>query len=182
MDRAQEARHLAGIRGRLAALDGADWTLAADEDCMRIYARNRGEMIGIADFSRLATSDEMQIAAYAPQDLRFLLGLLERCAARVKALSPHPAASPSDGQAPRAANLANHAAEAAMLCQTPAFKRFLIERHGLESPASDDRAAQKLRSLLGVSSRREINDGGAALDGWKALRTEFNVWKGRAVV
>lgn len=181
MNRAQEAKHLAGIRARLAALDGVDWTLAAEDGAMRIYARNGGEMVGIADFRRLATTDEMQIAAYAPQDTRFLLRLLDRCAARVKTLT-----SPVDDGAGTAAEPGrggkNHAAEASMLCATPAFKRFLLENHGLERPASDERTAQKLRSLLGVTSRREINENDDVLARWKSLRAGFYAWKGREVV
>jgi len=183
MNRVQEARQLAGIRDRLAALDGAEWALGAEDGRMRIYARNGSEMVGLADFASLATADEMQVAAHAPQDLRFLLGLLDRCAKRVKALAPpavdDAAARPGAeaGQGGR-----NYAAEASMLCAVPAFKRFLMERHGLESPASDERTAQKLRSLLVVTSRREINESDAALSRWKALRAEFYAWKGREVV
>lgn len=183
MDRAQEARHLAGIRARLAALDGADWTLAAEDGRMRIFARTPDDMVGIADFTQLATTDDMQLAAYAPQDMRFLLSLLDRCAARVKALAPpEPNSRQADAQASARHDGKNHAAEAAMLCAVPAFKRFLMERHGLESPASDERAAQKLRGLLGVSSRRGINENRDALARWKALRADFYTWKGREVV
>jgi hypothetical protein len=79
-----------------------------------------------------------------------------------------------------------------MLCASPAFMLFLHERHGLEKPMTAERAAQKLRSVLGVVSRREINDvrrdaTGAlienpALAAWKDLRRDFQVWKGRVVV
>ncbi len=64
-----------------------------------------------------------------------------------------------------------------MACAQPAFKRFLMERHGLESPATNERVAQKLRSLLGVTSRRELNEGGRAEAGWKSLYGEFENWK-----
>jgi hypothetical protein len=75
-----------------------------------------------------------------------------------------------------------------MLCASPAFMRFLHERHGLSFDGAHDeatrkaRAAQRLRSVLGVVSRREINDGGAATAAWKELRRDFQVWKGRVVV
>jgi len=39
--------------------------------------------------------------------------------------------------------------------------------------------AQRLRSLLGVTSRREINEGGAALERWKQIRAEYREWRGR---
>lgn len=71
----------------------------------------------------------------------------------------------------------NFAAEAAIKCGEAAFKRFLMERHGLDSPATDERAAQKLRSLLGVTSRRELNSDAKAAARWKAVRGEFENWK-----
>ena len=71
----------------------------------------------------------------------------------------------------------NFAAEAAIKCGEPAFKKFLIERHGLESPASDERTAQKLRSLLNIGSRAELNKDDAAAAAWKALRGDFDAWK-----
>lgn len=71
----------------------------------------------------------------------------------------------------------DYAAEAAMKCADPAFKRFLIECHGLERPATDDRTAQKLRSLLGVTSRRALNESTAAAARWRSLRTAFDGWR-----
>lgn len=73
----------------------------------------------------------------------------------------------------------NYSAEAAMKCREPAFKVFLEERHGLARPLSDERAAGRLRSLLGVTSRAELNNGGAALERWKQIRAEFREWQGR---
>lgn len=64
-----------------------------------------------------------------------------------------------------------------MACSRPAFKTFLMERHGLDSPATDERCAQKLRGILGVTSRRELNDGGQAAERWKRLYGEFENWK-----
>jgi hypothetical protein len=52
-----------------------------------------------------------------------------------------------------------------------------MERHGLDSPATTERAAQKLRSLLGVTSRRELNSDADAAARWKRLRGEFEAWK-----
>lgn len=65
-----------------------------------------------------------------------------------------------------------------MKCQEPAFMAFLCECHGLvERPLSPQTAAQKLRSLCGVGSRKELNDDAAAAGRWKKLRDEFTAWK-----
>lgn len=175
-DRAAEAARLAAIRRRVSALDGARWMLAADGETTVLDARGRDRsIVVIARFERLASPEEMELAAAAPDDLRFLLGLVDRAiaAARPRQVQPPDAAAAAGGRAP------DHTTEAAMLCSDPAFKRFLMDCHGLESPASDERTAQRLRSLIGVTSRKEINQSDAARQRWIALRDAFRQWKGR---
>lgn len=71
------------------------------------------------------------------------------------------------------------AAEAAMKCGEPAFKAYLEAEHGLERPLTDERCAQKLRSLCGVISRAELNQPGRAADAWVELRRAFEAWRKR---
>lgn len=71
----------------------------------------------------------------------------------------------------------DYAAEAAMKAQDWRFRRFLAERHGLVPPLTAERATQRLRGLLGVTSRRELNDGGQAAERWRALWREFEGWR-----
>lgn len=96
-------------------------------------------------------------------------------AAEGETAGPRPFAPLEAYEADRPAK--DYAAEAAMKCAEPAFKRFLMECHGLQSPATDDRTAQKLRSLLGVTSRRELNESTAAAARWRSLRTAFDGWR-----
>lgn len=178
MGSAAEASRLAAIRRRVAALDGARWMLAADRDATVLDAHGRdGSIVVIARFERLAGPEEMEIAAAAPDDLRFLLDLVDRAIRHASRATGAPAGR--DVRAGRSAGLPDHTTEAAMLCSDPAFKRFLMDRHGLESPASDERTAQRLRSLIGVTSRKEINQSDAARQRWVALRDAFRQWKGR---
>lgn len=178
MDRAAEAARLAAIRRRVGLLGGHEWLLGSFEGRMQVDARGPdGSLVTILTFAPQADGDEIQTVGEALSDLRFLLSLVERaCVAmrrRTRDARPPPA---QDRVKP------NHAAEAAMLCGEPAFKRFLIERHGLESPATDERATQKLRGLLGVTSRSAINEDDTVRSRWLDLRREFHEWKGRARV
>lgn len=176
MDKAVEAARLAAIRRRIASLEDERWMLAADGEATAIDARGRdGNSVVIARFERLATPEEMEVAAAAPDDLRFLLDLVDRAIAAERARR---------GQVRDAAPVAgarslDHTTEAAMLCSDGAFKRFLMDCHGLDSPATDERTAQRLRSLIGVTSRKEINRSDAARQRWIALRDAFRQWKGR---
>lgn len=180
-----EAERLREIRDSLAAIAPGEWTRAADDVGELIEARDtRGEPVIIARYQPGAGFDERVFMADAPETVRFLLGLVDRAIekARAQAADRRPSDgsdAPAQGQ-PRSGDAArerNYSAEAAMKCQEPAFKAFLEERHGLERPLTDERAAQKLRGLLGVTSRREINAGGVALERWKAIRAEFNEWR-----
>lgn len=71
----------------------------------------------------------------------------------------------------------NYAAECAMECAEPAFQRFLEACHGLEPPLTKDRTATRVRSLLAVSSRADLNNDPAAIERWKRLRADFDQWR-----
>lgn len=72
----------------------------------------------------------------------------------------------------------NYAAEAAIKATDWRFRKFLASAHGLEPPLTAERATQRLRSLLGVASRRELNVAGSvAAARWVRLRDEFEAWR-----
>lgn len=170
-----EAQHLNAARRRFAMLDGARFLLSPDGDGMMLDARGRdGSLVTIARFTGHASQDEMEFLAASAGDAALMHGLVDRAidAARRRR-------GDTGRDAPPELRQPDHTTEAAMLCTDPAFKRFLMERHGLDSPATDERTAQRLRSLLGVTSRREINQSDAARERWMSLRGEFRTWKGR---
>ncbi len=73
----------------------------------------------------------------------------------------------------------DYSAECAMKCAEPAFKRFLIERHNLPNPATDTKAATRVRSILAIQSRRELNTEPAAAARWREMVREFEAWRRR---
>lgn len=206
-----EGARLAHIRDRVAAIAPGEWTRAYDGDGCFVEARGpMGELLPVARFDAGATDDEIAFVVSAPADMRFLLGLVDRAIARFASrdASPPAAAVPpagrrtSDGlrSQPRpsggAGETKDYAAECAMKCAEPAFRVFLEERHGLERPLTGERVAQKVRSLLGVTSRRELNvrrdaagaqtencdasgaqTGSCAAQAWAALRAEYDAWR-----
>lgn len=173
MDRAAETRHLAILRRRWGLLDDTSLLLGADDQGELLDAKGRdGSLVTVLRFTGQVTPEERDCVAHALDDVRFLLMLLDRA---IKALRP-----PRAAQEQRA-TAKDHTTEAAMLCESPAFKRFLMEEHGLESPATKDRTAQKLRSLLSITTRKDLNNDDGARERWLALRAKFNIWKGRAM-
>ncbi len=201
-----DGKRLAAIRAQVASLDEAEWLFATDGATMFVEARGRdGSLIKLLEFTGLATTEERQLVADLPSALRFLLGLVDRAIAVHASRAEGPPAGQGNGpdaraglpplaenaagragggdeaspaaRAKQAGRAKDYTTEAAMRCQDPAFKRFLIDCQGLENPATDDRTAAKLRSLLGVTSRREINDSQQAVERWKRLRGDFENWK-----
>ncbi|TPN79978.1 hypothetical protein [Mesorhizobium sp. B1-1-2] len=189
-DLSPDAVRLKAVRAALLAIAPGDWTRAHDEQGGLLEARGEmGELLVLARFEPVASADEIAFACEAPDTVRFLLRLLDEAFAKIRELSsasraagapagralPRSGVRPAAGP-PEASNPRNFAAECAMKCQEPAFKVFLHEAHGLERPLTDERVVQKVRSLLGVQSRNELNDGGRAGEAWKALRAAFAAW------
>ncbi|RUM97903.1 hypothetical protein EET67_09810 [Pseudaminobacter arsenicus] len=166
---------LARIRDQLAAIAPGRWTQVHDGDgCCFLEARTRtGDTLPIVRFDPAASQDEITFVADAPETVRFLLGLVDRAITAVRGREPHH--QPARGLPATARK--NYAAEAAMLCSEPAFMAFLHERHGLEKPLTEEKVAQRLRGLLGVTSRRDLNDNDDAAERWRVIRGDFDTWK-----
>ncbi|MCD4511520.1 hypothetical protein LQT97_09745 [Brucella pseudogrignonensis] len=169
-----EAIELRRIREKLAALNGDDWQLCCEGGVSFVEARTcDGELNKIATFHPGATPDEIDMVVGGPRMAAFMLKLVDRAIAAVRQAAPRQNASRQSRQhKPR-----NFAAEAAMKCDEADFKAFLEEQHGLERPLTTDRAAQRLRSILNIKSRNELNENSAAADRWRNLRAAFETWK-----
>lgn len=171
--RLSDSERLAAIRADLGALEARDWTRVEDGEGGFVEATAEfGERVVLLRFDPVSSPAERQFVADAPDTVRFLLGLVDRAIDRLRT----PAAG-NEAPGPIADERKNYAAEAAMKCGEAAFKVFLGERYGLERPMTDERTAQKLRSILGVTSRRDLNSDDAAAALWKKLRGEYADWR-----
>jgi len=176
--RAPDEARLKAVRASLAAIAPADWTRVHGETAFVEARGDMGELFVLARFDT-ATVAEIDFICTAPETVAFLLRLLEEAFREIRALRGLPAARNQGDRRgePAATDVKNFAAECAMKCKDDAaFRVFLHEQHGLEKPLTDDRVAQKVRTLLGVQSRKELNDGGAAGEAWKSLRASFAAW------
>lgn len=111
--------------------------------------------------------DDQRLMTRSPLYIRALLTLLDHAFKMIRELQP------------KESSQKNYAAECAMKCAEPAFKKFLEERHGLAKPLTDDRAANKVRFILNIGSRGELNDDPAAAARWQQLRNDFEAWRKR---
>ena len=73
----------------------------------------------------------------------------------------------------------NYAAECAMKCSEPVFKAFMEARYALARPLTDDRVAARVRSVLAISSRTELNTSNEAAARWREMVKDFDAWRKR---
>ena len=169
-----EGIELRRIREKLAALNGDDWQLCCEGGVSFVEAKTRhGELNKICTFHPGATPDEIDMVVGAPSMAAFMLDLVDRAIVAVRQAAPRQGA-PRQG---RHSKRRDFAAEASMKCDDAVFKAFLEEQHGLERPLTTDRAAQRLRSILNIKSRKELNENSAAAERWQNFRAAFEAWK-----
>lgn len=131
-------RRLDQIRDRLSQAS-TDWTITADaEGTHLITGKGAGQLIGIIPHT--ANMDDRELALHAPDDLRWTVQLYLDLAARYRAERRQ---EPRQCR-PEAKRPPSIAAQCAMLCNKPAFKKFLEERHGLERPLTDEKVETRV--------------------------------------
>lgn len=175
-----------GLRPYASGLDmlrmdrSGEWEMAYDGPDRAIV---NADGVVIARMTREATPDEFEMAVAAAGDIAFLVGLVDRAAARVReldgALRAFRAANDMPGE--DASKSKDHAAEASMKLDDLHFRQFLRWHPGAQpvGGASGDRdpvdtAADRLRAILSITSRRELNTDPQAAQRWIELRDEWN--------
>jgi hypothetical protein len=167
-----DAQRLAQIKQNRAEIETVDWTLVEDGEGGFLEAvEGFGVHVTLLRFDPAATPAEKMFIADAADTIDFLLKLVDRA---IEKMRPPESQTPPAG--PIQDDRKNYAAEAAMKCDEAAFKVFLGECYQLEKPMTNERTAQRLRSLLGISSRAELNDNDEAAARWKKLRGEYADW------
>ena len=128
-----------------------------------VTRRSSGEEVEICRFSRRALPDEIRLIAGIVPNICLLLDLIARAEVRVRQLESE---SPAK----------NYEANAAILCQGAAFHRFLEIKSGGEVIADKQAADTRMKELLGIASKKDINTDERARQAFLSLRAEFEAW------
>lgn len=148
------------------------WGMVADGDNMRVTSfRGEGEEVTICILTSAALPDEIDLIAGALDDLRLFARSRARASEAFRALREQVAG----GGAPRLRE-GDFAANAAMLCGERTFQRFLEETGADGAVRDKDAADKRLKALLGITSKRQLNDDLAAQAGWIDLRSRYQAW------
>ena len=167
--REAEKQLLLRLRGIAAQLAGDTWTLEASDGRTRIVSRrSTGERELLCTIHADVLPHEYELISGAFDALLFFLGLQDRAAGKVKELM-----AALDGKA-QAEKRKDFAAQAAMLCQSRSFQRFLETKGG---PVADAVSADTLmKGLLDIRSKKQLNDDPRATERFKALRGDYDLW------
>lgn len=167
MTREEQSRLLHQVR---AEHEGAstDWTLDGDQGLARLIPQL--EPAPVLTFDPYADRRDIQFIMGAHRAIGFLLGMLDRAIAKIR--EQQAIIDPSQ-PAPK-----DHAQDCAIHCNKQAFHTFLHEVHGLDNPDSV-KAANRVRGILNIGSRTELNENPEAAAGWIRLRGEFYGWMKR---
>ena len=147
------------------------WGMVADGQSMRVTSfRAEGDEVTICVLTPEALPDEIDLIAGALDDLRLFARSRARASEAFRALRDQ-----SAGGAPRLRE-GDFAANAAMLCGERTFQRFLEEAGADGAVRDKDAADKRLKTLLGITSKRQLNDDLAAQAGWIDLRGRYQAW------
>jgi hypothetical protein len=170
--RAREKVAINRLRAIAERRTGDIWTVEDRGGALRVIVRrSTGDDAHVATIHLGALDDERDLMCGALGNLLLFLRLFDRAATTVRDLR----GKLERGQAQ--ANKKNYSAQAAMLLSDRAFQRFL-EGKGAGGPVRDNGAADtRLKSLLAISSKSQINTVERARAAFLALRGEFDAWK-----
>lgn len=170
-----QQKRMDAIRNRVA-LAAREWGVQSDGGKLCLTATNEEGTALVATITAGAPIGDSEMALNAPDDLIWLLrtydalaGIYRTLRAELRSQQPR-----QERQKPK-----DYAAECAMKCTEPAFKKFLEECHGLAKPLTDERVATKVRFILKITSRAELTTDPAAAARWQDLRNAFDAWRRR---
>ncbi len=161
---------LVRLRAMAAQLAGDMWTLEASDGRTRVVTRrSTGERELLCTVHADALPHEYELITGAFDLLVLFLDLQDRAAAKVRDLM-------ADLERTRRKETPI-SSKAAMLCQDDRFQRFL-EGKGAGGPVPDKQAADtRLKSLLAISSKTQLDEPGEAQKQYFRLLDDFRAWK-----
>lgn len=172
-DRQAEEKKVERLRYLVDRLAGDKWVVETDKDLVHLVAfRHMDEAFIIATFHPDALAHEIELVALGLDVARLLLDVGDRAGRIIAALRR------TLGRNERKAAEKNYAANAAISVKEPSFWRFL-EANTAGGPVRTATAADtRLKSVLSIKSKNQLNDDALAAGRWLSLRRDYENWKG----
>lgn len=170
MATAEDQQRLDIIRTRHSEAS-TDWKFGVGDGQVEYIAARllpNAERVPIAELTIECGYQDRDFLLNAHADMLFLLQLLSESFRAVRSLR----------LAQQKTKSPDLAAECAMKCQNDfAFRKYLMERHDLQDAADAERIKTRVRSVLAITSMKELNEDPEAAKRWKSLRADFDAWR-----
>lgn len=164
--------HLNAIRQRHREAS-TDWVFTIDETGETAQARQipAEDHYPVLTFSKECTLPDRELVTHAHEDVGFLLVLLGQSFRAVRELR-----KALERNTPKPTD---HAAKCAMRVKEPDFQLFMQMVHGVENSHDHIRVENRVKTMLAITSKKELDTNPEALKGWEKLVSEFYAWNKR---
>jgi len=160
-------KRLDAIRNR-AALAAGDWGIMAGERGLTLTAAGAEGSEAVAIVLDEASIFNREFAIAAPEDLIWLMQRYTDLAERYRRMVDH--------QRRNQPKPKNYAAECGMKCGERDFLDFLFTCHGVDV-SDKERVATRIRTMLQINSRADLNTDEAAASRWRRLVADYENWR-----
>lgn len=158
---------LDAIRNRIS-LASSTWGVMAAENFCLVVGENTLEPEIVATFTDGSSYDDRELICHAPDDLRWLLERYTELATRYRRLFEQDQRSRPKPK--------NYAAECGIKCADKPFLDFLFTCHNVDV-SDKERVAARIRTMLQITSRADLNTDEAAASRWRKLVADFENWR-----
>ena len=139
------------------------------------YADDRGaDARPIAILQADCDYDDRELLVHSAEWIAFLLSLVDRAASRVRALEAE--LRRLRGEPEPATKQKSVAKWCSITCSKPAFKRWLHDVHQVDT-SDQERINARVRSMLSIQSRAELDTDPEAARRWKDMWSRFKTWE-----
>ncbi|MBZ5760248.1 hypothetical protein LAV84_06765 [Rhizobium sp. VS19-DR104.2] len=173
MATAQQWHQVAALRRRYDEA-ARDWSLSISGEELFAVIVPGTPPVAIATLSADCGYEDREFLLHIYQDIGLLLRLLDEACEVIRRNRSTPQARQARQQA-APAKLKDYAAECAMKCNDMRFRAYLREKHDLETTDAE-RINTRVRSILAIGSRAELNTDPAAAARWQSLKGDFEIW------
>lgn len=160
-------KRMDAIRSR-AALAASDWGIVAGERGFTLTAAGDEGTETVSIILDEASIFNREFAIAAPEDLLWLLDRYTNLAERYRRMI--------EQQERNRTKPKKYAAECGMKCNEKDFLEFLFTCHGVDI-SDKERIATRIRTMLRITSRAELDTDDAAASRWRQLVADFEKWR-----
>lgn len=174
-DRAQaEKEKIARLRFHANRLTGDRWMIDQDDAGTHLLTvRRTGETAILATFHRDAQQDEIELIGDALALLFWFIDMFDRARGKVLELQRQLGLE----TAPPEERHGDYTTQVSILLSDRVFWRFL-ETRGAGGPVRDKQAADtRLKTVLAISSKKQLNQDERARGAWRSLNRDFLNWR-----